>query len=68
MGLWLNRELASLVDSHLSPEQIRARGLFEPSAVDRLVGELRGGRRDVSLQVWALIMLEQWQREYGVAA
>ena len=68
MGLWLNRELAPLVESHLAREQVEARGLFRPDAVERLVAQLRGGRRDVSLQVWSLIVLEQWQREYGVAA
>jgi asparagine synthase (glutamine-hydrolysing) len=65
MGLWLNRELAPLVDSHLGREQIEARGLFRPAEVERLVGELRTGRRDVSLHVWALIVLEQWCREYA---
>jgi asparagine synthase (glutamine-hydrolysing) len=65
MGLWLNRELRGLVDSHLSREQVEARGLFDPGAVARLVGDLRSGRRDVSLHVWGLIVLEQWQREYA---
>ena len=65
MGLWLNRELRGLVDSHLSREQVEGRGLFRPAAVERLVGELRSGRRDVSLHVWSLIVLEQWQREYA---
>ena len=68
MGLWLNRELSPLVDSHLSREQVEARGLFRPEAVERLVASLRSGRRDVSLHVWSLIVLEQWQREYGSAA
>jgi len=68
MGLWLNRELAPLVDSHLSREQVEGRGLFEPAAVERLVADLRGGRRDVSLHVWSLVVLEQWQREYGGVA
>ena len=68
MGIWLNRELAPLVGSHLSREQVEARGLFEPDAVGRLVAELRTGRRDVALHVWSLIVLEQWQREYGAAA
>lgn len=65
MGIWLQRELAGLVDSHLSREQVEARGLFRPEAVERLVASLRSGRRDVSLHVWGLIVLEQWQREYG---
>ena len=68
LGIWLNRELAPLVASHLSREQVEARGLFRPQAVGRLVESLRSGRRDVSLHVWSLIVLEQWQREYGAAA
>ena len=68
MGVWLNRELSPLVDSHLSREQVEARGLFRPEAVESLVASLRSGRRDVSLHVWSLIVLEQWQREYGSAA
>ena len=65
LGLWLNRELRPLVDSHLSREQVEARGLFRPDAVQRLVADLRTGRRDVSLHAWSLIVLEQWQREYA---
>jgi asparagine synthase (glutamine-hydrolysing) len=65
MGLWLNRELSPLVESHLAREQVEARGLFRPDAVERLVTSLRSGRRDVSLHVWSLIVLEQWMREYG---
>jgi asparagine synthase (glutamine-hydrolysing) len=65
LGLWLNRELRPLVESHLSRDQVEARGLFRPEAVERLVAELRTGRRDVSLHVWSLIVLEQWQREYA---
>ena len=68
MGLWLRRELAPLVDSHLSPEVVSARGLFRPEAVAALVETLRSGRRDTSLHVWSLIVLEQWFRELGVAA
>ncbi|HUH14548.1 MAG TPA: asparagine synthase (glutamine-hydrolyzing) [Gaiellaceae bacterium] len=68
MGLWLRRDLAPLVDSHLSPEVVSARGLFRPEAVSSLVETLRSGRRDTSLHVWSLIVLEQWFRELGVAA
>jgi asparagine synthase (glutamine-hydrolysing) len=64
IGVWLKRDLAHLIQSHLSREQIEARGLFRATAVERLVSALERGRRDVSLHVWALIMLEQWFREY----
>jgi asparagine synthase (glutamine-hydrolysing) len=65
MGMWLRNGLGALIDSHLSREVIEARGLFRHESVTALVDTLRSGRRDVSLQVWALIVLEQWQREYG---
>jgi len=65
LGAWLRGNLAPLLDSHLSREVVEARGLFEPSGVEGLVKTMRSGRRDVSLQVWALIVLEQWQREYA---
>jgi asparagine synthase (glutamine-hydrolysing) len=65
MGVWLRGALAPLVDSHLSPEVVRERGLFRPEPIASLVDTLRTGRRDVSLQVWGLIVLEQWQREYA---
>ncbi|MDX6397201.1 MAG: hypothetical protein QOJ43_609 [Gaiellaceae bacterium] len=68
MGVWLRGELSPLVDSHLAPDVISARGLFRPEAVQRLVGALRSGRRDTSLHVWSLIVLEQWLRELDVAA
>jgi hypothetical protein len=42
---------------------VESRGLFRPERVEALVSELRAGRRDVSLHVWALVVLEQWQRE-----
>lgn len=66
MGMWLRGELAPRVASHLSPEVVAARGLFEPSAVVRLVDALRTGRRDVSLKIWGLIVLEQWFRDLDV--
>ncbi len=65
IGVWLRGELSPLLESHLGPEQVRARGLLEPKAVTALVDTLRAGRRDVSLKVWSLIVLEQWFREYG---
>jgi asparagine synthase (glutamine-hydrolysing) len=64
LGVWLRHDLAPLIDSHLSREVVESRGLFRPERVEALVSALRSGRRDVSLQVWGLIVLEQWQREY----
>ncbi|RAU23604.1 asparagine synthase (glutamine-hydrolyzing) [Paramagnetospirillum kuznetsovii] len=60
MGLWLRNELAGMVAERLVPDRMTALGL-DWSAVERLLAEHRAGRRDVSLPVWALLVLERWQ-------
>lgn len=64
LGMWLQRELAPLVNRYLSRESIKHRGWFAPAAVERLIGEFRAGRRDYSLHIWALLVLEEWCRQY----
>lgn len=64
VGLWLQRELRPLLDDYLSREAVRARGLLEPGTVANLLREHREGRRDRSLHIWALIVLEEWFRQY----
>jgi asparagine synthase (glutamine-hydrolysing) len=68
LGMWLERELAPLVARALSPEAVRRRGWFDPRGVARLLSEFRAGRRDFSLHIWGLLVLEEWCRLYLDAA
>lgn len=61
MGLWLRSDLKSMVDERLAPDRLRALGL-NPEPVARLIQEQRGGLRDHSLKVWALLVWEAWDR------
>ena len=61
---WLAYDLKPLVDDVLDTGSIRRRGIFDPTAVRRLVSEQRSGRRDWSLQVWQLLTLELWLRAF----
>jgi asparagine synthase (glutamine-hydrolysing) len=67
IGIWITRDLASLVDRYLSDEAVRRAGVLQPAAVAALLGELREGRRDVSLKVWALLVTQAWLEEAGGA-
>jgi asparagine synthase (glutamine-hydrolysing) len=60
MGLWLKNELAPMVAERLVPERMARLGL-EWKAVEILLAEHRSGRRDLSLPVWALLVLERWE-------
>ncbi|MBN8610215.1 MAG: asparagine synthase (glutamine-hydrolyzing) [Deltaproteobacteria bacterium] len=62
MGIWITRDLGALVDAYLSPRALKDTGLFQPDAVAALLAELRGGRRDVSLHVWAVLVTQAWLR------
>jgi asparagine synthase (glutamine-hydrolysing) len=61
---WLEVDLADLVADLLGDEAVRRRGIFNPGSVQALVREHRERRRDWSGQIWQLLVLELWQREF----
>jgi len=68
LGAWLAGPLEPAIRQLLNPEAIRRRGLFRPEAVARLLEEQKRGRRDRSLHIWSLLVLELWfQRRVEVA-
>jgi asparagine synthase (glutamine-hydrolysing) len=64
LGGWLRTDLRPLLDDLLSPEQVRARGLFRVEAVERLKAEHAASRRSHADRLWTLMMAELWLREY----
>ncbi len=63
LGAWLRRDIAPVRDILLS-RRARERGLLQMSVVERLISEHETGRRDHSRQLWALLTLEEWQRQF----
>lgn len=61
---WLRGPLRSLVDDLLSEETVRRRGLFRPAEVRRIIDANLSGREDYNLQVFQLLALELWQRQF----
>ena len=61
---WLRGPLRPLVDDLLCEETIRRRGLFKPEEVRRIVEANLSGREDYNLQVFQLLVLELWQRQF----
>jgi asparagine synthase (glutamine-hydrolysing) len=62
LSRWLAEGAAPLIAELLSPDAIRRRGVLRPEAVSRLLAEHEAGRRDRSLHIWALLLLELWFR------
>lgn len=61
---WLANDLREMVDDLLGEGRIKERGLFNATAVRRLVEEHRAGREDWSLQVWQFLTLELWMQAF----
>ncbi|HZG52219.1 MAG TPA: asparagine synthase (glutamine-hydrolyzing) [Pyrinomonadaceae bacterium] len=61
---WLRGALKPMVEDLLSEETVRRRGLFRPAEVRRIIDANLSGREDYNLQVFQLLTLELWQREF----
>ena len=62
VGQWLRSELREIAHDLLLSERARRRGYFEVQAIRNLWDSHQAGRRDHAHRLWALMMLELWQR------
>ena len=61
---WLRGPLRGLMQEWLEPGRVAEVGLFEPAAVERLVGEHVSGRRSHQKILWALLVFDAWRERY----
>jgi asparagine synthase (glutamine-hydrolysing) len=61
---WLRTSSRELLQDTLCSQQARQRGYFKAEQVDHLVREHITEKADHSFQLWNLLMLELWQREF----
>ena len=54
-----------MISDVVTDRQTLERGYFEPKQIEVLFDEHRRGRRDHSMQLWTLFMLELWHRRYA---
>lgn len=61
IGAWLRGPYSGIVDDFVLGDRVRARGMFDMGALERLVAQHRAGENH-SERLWSLINLEIWQR------
>jgi asparagine synthase (glutamine-hydrolysing) len=64
VGLWFRGELKDFLADHVLGSRFQERGLFKPAAVQRLFDDHQRGAGDYAHQLWTLLMLELWFREF----
>jgi asparagine synthase (glutamine-hydrolysing) len=62
VGRWLREAFRPIVDEFVLGRRAQARGLFDPSALQRLVAEHRAGWDGHGDRLWLLVNLEIWHR------
>ncbi|MBI5074998.1 MAG: asparagine synthase (glutamine-hydrolyzing) [Nitrospirae bacterium] len=61
---WLRGPLANFAREVLTDRRTVQRGIFDTSAVTGILNEHISGRQDHAAQLWALLILELWHREW----
>lgn len=61
---WINEQLRERLRGTLTEPRTQQRGYIEPAYVNRLLDEHERGRRNHATELWALFMLELWQRTF----
>ena len=61
---WFRGPLAGFARQVLSDRRTLDRGYFRPEATRRLLEDHVSGRFDHSYRLWALLVLELWQRRW----
>ncbi len=61
---WISGELAEMVGDVLSSSSIKERGVFNFQAIDNMIQKDRAGLDDFSYQLYQLLTLELWFREF----
>ncbi|HMW27894.1 MAG TPA: asparagine synthase C-terminal domain-containing protein, partial [Ferruginibacter sp.] len=61
---WISNDLRLMVDELLSEESVNKRGLVNYNIVKKLITDDRNGTADNAYQIYQLLTLELWCREY----
>jgi len=64
VGEWFRNELKVFLCDTLLSERSFKRGYFNPQAVKDMVNSHISRKREYSLQLWSLLMLELWHRRF----
>lgn len=62
---WMAGELRTDIVAALGPDGMQRRGLINPSAITRMLGEHFAGRKNHATRLWSLLVLERWFARYA---
>jgi asparagine synthase (glutamine-hydrolysing) len=64
IGEWVRGELRPLAEEFLLGRQAQSRGFFDPAYLRRMLDQHLSGSLDHAQRIWALMVLEAWNRTF----
>lgn len=64
MEIWLNNELKDLVMEHLNEDKLKEHGLFNNTAVLKLIVDFIKGGTEKYLKIWYLLTFQMWYAKW----
>ena len=64
LNQWLRQSQRSLLLDYLSPDRLRAQGIFAPQAVESLMHDHLEGRADRGHQLWLILLFQRWNERW----
>jgi asparagine synthase (glutamine-hydrolysing) len=61
---WMSGPLSPMVQDLLNSDSIKNRGIFNPNFVEKLIREDKEGKKDNAYQIYQLLTVELWFREF----
>ncbi len=61
---WIKGEMKSFVQDHLSPRAVKDMGVLDPPAVEKVLFAHFSGKAENSHQIWCLLTLALWWRQF----
>jgi asparagine synthase (glutamine-hydrolysing) len=62
--IWLKKDFKPVMEDLLSKDSVRKRDLFNYEYIERMKSDFYSGKRDWSLHLWGLLILEKWMRVF----
>ena len=61
---WIKNDLDEMIHERLSPEKIKARGIFNERAVRKMITDNKKGKIDASYPILSLLAIESWMLQF----
>ena len=62
---WLSKDLKEIVLTYCQTEKITSQKIFNPPAIEKLIGDFYAGKKELAIKVWYLLMFQMWHARWN---